>query len=179
MTRREPSDVQIEAVGNSTRIRILRLCTGHERTNKELADRLGLDPSTVLHHLRLLVDAGFLEPTDVRKGPSGAYEKPYRSTGLAWSLSFGVLDDEEAPGEPALLNAFRHELREAGPDAVVQLSRFHLHLDDAQLAEFTCRIQSIVDEYVATDAGRQADGHPGYGALFVMHRLARDPQPAT
>ena len=70
------------------RLRILRLCSDREWTNKELADRLQRDPATILHHVRLLVDAGLIEPVGVRQGASGAYEKPYRSTGLSWQLSF-------------------------------------------------------------------------------------------
>lgn len=148
-----------------------------EWTNKELADRLDLDPSTVLHHVRLLVDAGLLESVGVRQGQSGAYEKPYRSTGLSWKLSFDqIIDDEEARGEPAMLNAFRTELHEAGHDSVAEMTRFHLHLDDEKLADFIDRFKTLVDEFADTDAGRRDAGQPGFGGMFIIHRLSELPE---
>jgi len=47
-------------------------------------DRLKMDPSTILHHLRILEAAGFVVALAVVQSRSGAYEKPYRSTGLSW-----------------------------------------------------------------------------------------------
>src|SRR6185436_17191183 len=93
----EPTPAQIKAVASPLRLRILRLCNDREWTNKELADRLERDPATILHHLRLLVDAGLIEAMDVRQGKSGAYEKPYRSTGISWQLSFerAAVDEEQ------------------------------------------------------------------------------------
>ena len=68
------------------RLRILRLCLHDALTNKEIADRLGQDPATTLHHVRLLADR---IPRGRAAAPagSGALEKPYRSTGKSWVLS--------------------------------------------------------------------------------------------
>lgn len=169
--RLEPTADQIKAVASPLRLRILRLCNDREWTNKELADRLERDPATILHHLRLLVDAGLLEAAGVRQGPSGAYEKPYRSTGLSWQLSFErPAEDEE--GEIAVLAAFRAELAEAGNDSIAELSRFHLHLDQEALESFSRRVVGLVDEYLADDDARRRAGAPGYGGVVVVHRLA-------
>jgi DNA-binding transcriptional ArsR family regulator len=169
--RREATPDQIKAVANPLRLRILRLCNDREWTNKELADRLDRDPSTILHHLRLLVDAGLVEPVGVRQGPSGAYEKPYRSTGLSWRLSFErpVEDDE---GDLAMLAAFRHELAEAGNDSVAQMARFHLHIDEEAVRELDERFVALIDEYLVDDDARRQRGLPGYGGFIVVHRLA-------
>jgi DNA-binding transcriptional ArsR family regulator len=168
----QPTPTQIKAVASALRLRILRLCNDREWTNKELAARLERDPSTILHHVRLLVDAGLLAPTPVRKGPSGAYEKPYRSTGLSWHLSFETApDDDEVGGEPAMLVAFRQELAEGGPGSIAELTRFHLHLDDETLEQFVDRFKDLVDEYLSDDDARGAAGAPGYGGVFVVHRL--------
>ena len=53
---------EIKALAHPLRLRILRLCGLHELTNKQLADRLGQDPGTVLYHVRQLLSTGFLEP---------------------------------------------------------------------------------------------------------------------
>lgn len=173
------SPEQIKAVTSSTRIRILRLCNDREWTNQELSRRLQLDPSTTHHHLRVLEQTGLVEALPLRRGPSGGHEKPYRSTGLSWTLAFDdVLDDEELPGEPAPLTAFRRELSEAGLDSSVELTRFHLHLDDDELDEFLDRFRGLIEEYVAADAARRDSGSPGYGAFFGAHRLRSDPQHA-
>lgn len=163
-----PNEQQIRAVASATRLRIVRLCNDREWTNKELAERLDLDPSTVHRHVRLLVDAGLIESTGVRQGTSGAYEKPYRSTGLSWKLSFDVIEDEDT-GEAASLAAFRHELAEAGHESVAELTRFHLHLDDKELGEFIDAFKALVDQYGDTQTPAQETA--SYGGIFVMHRL--------
>lgn len=86
-----------------------------------------------------------------------------------------VLDDEELPGEPAPLTALRRELSEAGLDSSVELTRFHLHLDDGELDEFLDRFRGLIEEYVAADAARRDSGSLGYGAFFAPHRLRSDP----
>ena len=173
--RVEPTPAQIKAVASSLRLRIVRLCNDREWTNKELADRLERDPATILHHLRVLLDAGLIESTGVRQGPSGAYEKPYRSTGLSWQISFGDSayepDDE---GELTMLRAFREELAEAGYDSLAELSRFHLHLDDDDRQEFLTRLFDLLDEYRLSDPSRRERGAPGYGGLVALHLLAED-----
>lgn len=163
-------------MANSLRLRILRLCNDREWTNKQLADRLDRDPSTILHHVRILLDAGFIEPVGVRQGATGAYEKPYRSTGLSWQLNFEeVLEDEDQEGELPMLAAFREELGEAGYDSIAELTRFHLHLDDDSRDAFVARFLDLVEEFVADDEERDRAGAPGYGGVFVVHRLADPP----
>ncbi|MGH8946079.1 MAG: ArsR/SmtB family transcription factor [Acidimicrobiia bacterium] len=172
--RSQPTAEQVKAVSNPLRLRILRLCNDREWTNKELADRLDRDPATILYHLRLLVDAGLIEPVGIRQGKSGAYEKPYRSTGLSWHLSFErPAEDEE--GELAMLTAFRQELAEAGHDSVAELTRFHLHLDDDAIRPFVERFVGLIDEYLSDDDARRQQGAPGYGGVIVLHRLADSP----
>jgi len=52
-------------------MRILRLCLDDALTNKEIAQRLQRDPASVLHHVRTLVDTGFLEALPARRGRAG------------------------------------------------------------------------------------------------------------
>jgi DNA-binding transcriptional ArsR family regulator len=175
--RRSATDAQLKAISNATRLRIMRLCHHDDWTNKALADRLGLDPSTTLHHLRILEAAGFVEARPVVQGRSGAFEKPYRSTNLSWQLILDDhLEDDESVGEPAPLAAFRHEFREAGLDSSVELTRLHLFLDDDEVAEFVRRVRAVIDEFVETNAQREQRTKPSYGVFFATHLLA-DPRP--
>ncbi len=174
--RSAPTPQQLKAVSNSLRLRILRLCNDREWTNKELAGRLERDPATIHHHLKLLVAAGLLEPAGVRQGPSGAYEKPYRSTGLSWELRFErAPEDEDSAGELAILSAVRQELAEAGHDSIAELTRFHLHLDGEALGSFVERFKALVEDLLADDDVRARRGAPGYGGVLVVHRLADRP----
>ena len=158
---------EIRALAHPLRLRILRLCGLHELTNKQLADRLGQDPGTMLYHVRQLLSTGFLEPAGVRTGESGALEKPYRSTGRSWKLDT-ALDAAGPDGPLAPVEAFREELTEAGPDALASLSRFVLHLSEADAEELITRISAVLSEY--TDSDRQRSDQPAYGGIFVLHR---------
>jgi DNA-binding transcriptional ArsR family regulator len=165
-TRRPATPEETRALGHPLRIRILRLCLD-ELTNKELAERLGVAPGTVLYHVRRLVDVGFLVPGTPRTGPSGALEKPYRATGETWWLD-SPLQDAGPTAAHAPVRAFRRELDEAGPESVRTFSRFTLHLSDEDLAELDRRIVAVLDGFVATDGERRA--HPRYSGMFLLHR---------
>ncbi|TDC08695.1 ArsR family transcriptional regulator [Streptomyces sp. 8K308] len=170
-SRQEATVREAKALAHPLRARILRLCGQREMTNKQLADRLGRDPGTVLYHVRQLTAAGFLEPAPVRTGDSGALEKPYRSTGRSWWLNGGLANADSEDATLIPLQALQEELHEAGPRSIAELARFMLHLSPDELAEFNARVLAILDEYVATDDERRAD-RPAYGGLFILHRLA-------
>ena len=165
--RRPATPRELKALSHPLRVRILRLCGSSELTNKELASRLGVDPGTAYYHVRQLVDAGFLEPAEVRTGATGALEKPYRSTGRSWWLSVSLDDFDRSEGF-APVDAFQQELAEAGPESIATYARFALHLSPEQVAELDRRIVAVLDEYIETDAER---AHlPLHGGMFLLHR---------
>lgn len=165
--RRPPTALEAKALAHPLRQRIVRQCGTREMTNKELADHLGVAPGTALHHVRLLVRAGLLEPADVRTGAGGALERPYRATGATWWLDDplrGTAPDVRfGPVAAALDDALA-----AGPDAVTTSAAFRLHLSDDDLAELDRRILAVLDEYVATDDQRL--DRPLHRGLFLLHR---------
>src|SRR5260370_28863706 len=125
--RRPATAREAKALGHPLRLRILRLTAQREMTNKQLADRLDRDPGTVLYHVRQLVEAGLLEPVEVRTGESGALEKPYRSAGRSWWID-SPLEASDDLARFAPIEAFEAELREAGPASVRTYERVTLHL---------------------------------------------------
>jgi hypothetical protein len=160
--RRPATAAEARALANPLRIRILRLCLDRALTNKELAERLGRDPGTILHHVRTLVATGFLAPEADRRGARGATERPYRATGKSWTLDIG----ESTTGMLAVVDAFREELAEIPAGEVRTLSRLGVRLSEVRLAEFLDRVKAIVDDMYAAD---DAAGEP-YGFFVALHR---------
>lgn len=168
--KRRPATVkEAKALANPVRVRMVRLCGEYELTNKQLADRLGIDPGTAHYHVKQLLDAGFLEPAGVRTGESGALEKPYRSTGRTWWLSDALAHADTAESF-APIDAFQQELAEAGPSSIATYARFSLHLSPDDVAEIDRRILAVLDEYVESD-GQRVD-RPVHGGIWLLHRSA-------
>jgi DNA-binding transcriptional ArsR family regulator len=167
VVRRPATAAEAKALAHPLRMRILRLCLDQALTNKQLAEWLGKDPGTVLHHVRTLVNTGFLVPGEVRQGDKGALEKPYRATGKSWTLSLEESPVEEATTTQAMLEAFLAELAEAGMDAATGFNRLALTLNKASLDELLARVIAVLDDFVTRDP--DPDGEP-YGLLFAMHR---------
>ena len=164
---REATPEEFKAMAHPLRLRILRACLHDDLTNKEIADRLGKDPATILHHVRLLVSTGFLEAQAVRTGARGALEKPYRATGKSWNLKVSRAEDEQA-GTLASIDAFRDEFADAGPDAGITGARMGLKLSDERLDELAEKIRALVQEYA--DRRDDPDGRR-YGFFVQLHRL--------
>ncbi len=159
--RRPATDEEARALASSLRLRILRICLGEGRTNKEVAGILGRDPASVLHHIRTLVRTGFLEAEEERRGARGAREIPYRATGKSWRVS------GPATGR-ALTDAFLEEVALV-PAAEVSATRLGLRLSPADTEEFRTRLQALLEEF----AERPED--PDGAAWSVFIALHPDP----
>ena len=162
MEKRQATPAEAKALANPLRLRILRLCLDEQLTNKELADRLGKDPGTVLHHVRTLVKTGFLAADDVRPGATGALEKPYRATGKSWDVSVG----DEPSATTAQIDALRAEVLEAGNDAVVGGFRIGIRLSAKRRKELVAKIDALAEEYAFRNDRR---GEP-LGLYVVLHK---------
>lgn len=169
MPRRQATEAEARALASTLRLRILRLCLDDELTNKEIAQRLGRNPGSVLHHVRRLVDTGFLAALPERPGSRGSREIPYRATRKSWELT----GRERLPGLPSpsqvMLQAFLEELAEAGGE-MGDTSRLALTLTAEHFEEFTERIGAILDEFAARPP--DPDG-TRWSVFFAMHKDRR------
>lgn len=156
--RRPATDAEARALASTLRLRILRVCWGHAHTNKEIAEVLGKDPATTLHHVRRLLDTGFLEAQPVRRGTRGSREIPYLSTGKSWRLSM--------PSHgTVMLATFLEELDLVPPDEVA-MSRLGLRLTTEDKQEFETRLQALLDEF----AGRpETPGARAWSLFYASH----------
>ncbi|MFI6028310.1 ArsR/SmtB family transcription factor [Amycolatopsis magusensis] len=159
--RRNATEAEANALASGIRLRIIRLTFKEALTNKELAGRLGKDPATVLHHVRKLVDTGFLAPQPARRGNRGAKEIPYLSTRLSWNLR---LDESEELGR-ASLEAYLAEVGEVGT-AKVEQTRLVVQLPEPEQGEFKRRLYELIEEYADRPIDPGAERTAIYLALY-------------
>jgi DNA-binding transcriptional ArsR family regulator len=151
--RRPATRAEARALAHPLRLRIMRLCLDEALTNRELATRLGEQPATVLYHVRTLSRNGFLAAQVERRGRRGAREIPYRATRKSWTL-------ELEPGpttHTAPVDAFRAELAEAGPDAVLESIRLGVRLPPRTLDRLLRRLARAA---MAAHDADDPDGEP-------------------
>ena len=172
MPRRQATEAEARALASTLRMRILRLCLDEELTNKEIAGRLDRDPASVLHHVRRLVDTGFLEALPARRGTRGAREVPYRATGKSWQLSGTTVPGVASPGD-VMLQTFLDELADAGGE-LADASRLGLRLNAEHRAEFTNRIGAVLDEFAARPPDPDGERWSVFVAIHADPRGRRD-----
>jgi DNA-binding transcriptional ArsR family regulator len=139
--RRVATEDEAKALASPLRLRILRVCLHEPHSNKEIAAALGKDPATVLHHVRKLVDTGFLEALPVRRGTRGSREIPYRATRQSWHVSV------PAQGK-VLLDTFLEEVALV-PAEDLNTARLGLRLSEERRTEFEQRLESLLNEFAA------------------------------
>ena len=167
--RRPATEAEARALASAVRLRILRLCLDRALTNKEIAQKLDAHPATTLHHVRKLVETGFLAPQAERRGTRGAREVPYLATRKSWRLD--VRESGVSGGGAALLEAFLAEVHLVDLDNA-GMARLGLRLTEAEVEEFRERLGALLNEW----AGRppSMDGRPYSLFLSLYEDVTRD-----
>lgn len=156
------ADADARALASVLRLRILRLCLDEPLTNKEIADRLGRDPGTTLHHVRRLAERGFLQAQPARRGARGAKEIPYLATGKSFRTP--------VPGAAHLLvSTFLEEFAEVEDPEQAMIGRVGVRLGRAAYDELHERIGALLTELA--DREPDPDGTP-YSVFVVVHEDA-------
>jgi DNA-binding MarR family transcriptional regulator len=157
-TRPLATDEEAKALASALRLRILRICLGEGHTNKEIAEILGRDPASILHHIRTLVRTGFLQPQPERRGARGAREIPYLATRKSWQISAPAIDR-------SMLAAFLEELALV-PHGELEVARLGLRLAPADLANFRDRLLQLLNEVSELPDDPSA---PAWSLFYVLH----------
>ncbi len=168
--RRPATEEEARALASAVRLRILRLCLDQPRTNKEIADRLGANPATVLHHVRTLVRTGFLVPQPPRRGPRGSREVPYLATRKSWWL-------DTTASTPALFESLLGEYERVRDPASVRVVRLGLWLTPQEYRELQTRLASLFDELAARP--RTPEGRPYSLFCALLPDVDREDQAAA
>lgn len=120
------------------RWRVLRAAMSQALTNKELAYQLGVNPGSMLHHVRTLVSTGFLEAEEPRRGARNAVEIPYRTTDLLWAAG------RSSAGFTEFL---LHNVEVAETQGEAKVWRGQIRTDDVGHAEFQQRLVALFEEF--------------------------------
>lgn len=134
----EAAAAQARALSSPMRWRILRACLDHALTNKELADQLGVNPGSMLHHVRTLVSTGFLVAEESRRGARNAIEIPYRTVELALAAAH----HSTGFGDLLLGKGWRPQAQGA-----TESWRETVRVDDAGEAELRERLGALLAEF--------------------------------
>jgi DNA-binding transcriptional ArsR family regulator len=97
-----------------------------ELTNRELAQRLGVDPGHLHFHVRMLLKAGLIELVERGKGR----EKPYRAVARTFRVSSELLAAGRASDvQAALLDEVQRGLVSYGAEGRFRVAQLELRLD--------------------------------------------------
>lgn len=149
------------ALSSPLRLRILRLCLHQPRTNKEIAELLGINPASSLHHVRTLVRTGFLLTQERRKGKRGATEVPYIASRKSWSTHVDNVS-------PVLIETFLQETRDLSPEDI-EVWRLGVKFNAARREEMLGKLRAVLEEYMALPADDDGEAT----SLMIAHH--RDP----
>jgi DNA-binding transcriptional ArsR family regulator len=126
---------QLKALGHPLRVRALEMLgddADGELTNRELAQRLGVDPGHLHFHVRMLLRAGLIELVGRGKGR----EKPYRSVARTFRVSPELLATGGASGiQAAILDEVQRGLAAHGAEGRFRSAQLELRLDLDQALE--------------------------------------------
>ncbi|MGC1208608.1 MAG: winged helix-turn-helix domain-containing protein [Ornithinimicrobium sp.] len=164
-TYRDATEAEAKALASGLRLRILRMTLDESLTNKEIADALGKPPASILHHVRTLVDTGFLAAQDVRRGTRGAREIPYRATGKSWYVNAPV-------GVHSMLEAFLSDVQGV-PEDELRMTRLGLRMSQGDLDEFRDRLYALLKEM--HDRPRDLSAQP-HSLFLAIHPDTSSPR---
>ena len=162
--RRVATAAELRALAHPLRLRILREVLDTPRTNAEIADRLGVNPATCLHHVRTLLGSGFIEPATPRAGVNGITEKPYKATKKSWHTDFDQAPGGAQPLARAALDAFIAEA--SGPLAELSTSRLGVRLTEKHRHRFETKLEALLREIARAD---RPDGER-WAIFIATHR---------
>jgi DNA-binding transcriptional ArsR family regulator len=168
---------QLKAVADPIRTRILHILAEREATNQQLASALDEPQAKVLHHVRVLLDAGLIRLVDQRiRG--GNVEKYYRATARLYGFRPDPGDAAAFSGAVAVsgMESIAQELGaslKAWPDQPLYWEGRRTAMSPERLAEFNERMLALIAEYWSGPEGGVKAARDGevMSLAAVMYRF--------
>lgn len=138
---------QLKALGHPLRLKVLELLGQDDArlTNRELAQRLGVDPGHLHFHVRMLLRAGLIERADGGRGR----EKPYRAV----AKTIRVAPELLAAGATATNDIHAAMLEEVqagwakfGPQGRFRSAQMTVRLDPERVRELWAQLSQKADQ---------------------------------
>ena len=136
---------QLKALGHPLRLKVLELLgeNNEQLTNRELAQRLGVDPGHLHFHVRMLLRSGLIERAD---GGAGR-EKPYRAVAQTMRvapelLAAGATSDIHA----AMLDEVQAGWAKFGPQGRFRTAQMTVRLAPERVRELWEELSKKADE---------------------------------
>jgi DNA-binding transcriptional ArsR family regulator len=161
---------QLKAFGDPTRVRILNIIQNQPATAKQIADRLGIPPGTIGHHLGVLERAGLARVT-ARRVVRGIVAKYYTRT--ARIFTFDLPRDSGASKTVSVdfLGQGRDELAEAavvlGDRASLTGGLPHARLSPERMEVYRERLMALIDDLVAEPPDPEGQVYGLCGVLYL------------
>jgi DNA-binding transcriptional ArsR family regulator len=132
---------QLKALGHPLRLRVLETLgeTEAAMSNRELAQKLGVDPGHLHFHVRMLLKAGLIQQVASAKGR----EKPYRSAAKTLKVAPELVSAGASELQATVVEDVRH-----GWDAYADEGRFRISQEKALevLSELVPTFEELEDE---------------------------------
>jgi DNA-binding transcriptional ArsR family regulator len=172
---------QYKAMGDETRVRIVRLVQHKPMTVKQMATQLGLPPGTVGHHVQILEAAGLLQVV-ARRLVRGIVAKYYARTAKIFTYDLQDKDVKEL-GLPSFTLQCLGEAREEITEAMERLgdefedrSGFpHARISRERFDYFSQRLRDLFDEFVAEPHDPNGVVVGLFGVLYTAPPLVAEP----
>lgn len=165
----------LKVVADPLRAQVLELLAREPLTVRQVADRLGLASSKLYYHFGMLEKHGLIRVVSTRL-VTNVQEKLYRAVAVDYDVDKSLLSFSTPEGKENLdtlvrttvdatrddilrsfqARAFRLEQGAAAQPRHVIISRALSRLPDAQAGVFRERLQALLQEFSAADAGAAA-----------------------
>jgi len=146
---------QLKALGHPLRVRVLEMlgAEGDSRlTNRELAQRLGVDPGHLHFHVRMLVKAGLIELADEN---GRGREKPYRAVAKIFRVAPELLAAGGARDiQAAMIDQVQRAYSLYSPDGTFRSAQAEVRLTMERALELMSRFLAEARDLEDDDADK-------------------------
>jgi DNA-binding transcriptional ArsR family regulator len=176
----------LKAVAEPQRMRVLMLLDEGDLTVKEMAARLGVPPTRLYYHVRILENHGLLRVASTRM-VSGIEERRYAATAKSWTISDDLLCSP-AIGDvlKAMFDLTRVELVLAfaaggsppgdpgGNVPILNMTKTYMTPDE--MRDYTQQMNELQEKFTTLQS---RPGTDEYHATFAVYRAGVGPDDAS